>query len=150
MWKRVWFAWNELVIEKHFHINDFARRRFLKKRQEVTRKWPITQRCCSEMNIIFKYDGPANNCKLVFIFGRLSYNWPGRAQNNSRSTDNVWPKWLFVRNKISVWRSFWPVTYAAFRLLTRKRYYLLYFWKMWVVKPQNFSGACSHKIGEYR
>lgn len=52
---------NELVVGKHFHMSDFVRRRSLKRRQEATRKWPITQ-------------GHCNNCKLVFIFVSLSYN----------------------------------------------------------------------------
>ena len=67
----------ELVVEKHFHMSGFARRRFLKTRQEATRKWPITQGCCSKMNLMFKYDGPVNNCKRVSIFTSLFfYNWP--------------------------------------------------------------------------
>jgi len=76
IWKWVWFAWkSELVVEKHFHMNGFARRRFLKKRQEATRKWPITQGCCSKMNLM--YDGPLNNCNRVSIFkSPFFYNWP--------------------------------------------------------------------------
>ena len=72
---RIWFDLHEyeLEVEKHFHMSGFARRRFFKKRQEATRKWPITQGCCSKMNLMFKYDGPVNNCKRVSIFTSLFF-----------------------------------------------------------------------------
>ncbi len=33
---------NGPVGETHFHLNGFARRLYLKQRQRVTRKWPIS------------------------------------------------------------------------------------------------------------